>query len=101
MPDKPWAHITADFIVKLPLTRGFDLILVMCDRLTKMAYFIPMMEKMSAEGLVVLFWNHVWKLHGLPKSIIFDQEMQFVAGLMKELNRMLGIETKLLTAFHP
>jgi len=43
--DKPWVHITADFIVKLPLARGFDLILVLCDCLTKMAHFIPTTEK--------------------------------------------------------
>jgi len=71
-PDKPWAHITADFIVKLPLSRGYDSILVVYNRLTKMAHFIPMTEKTSAEGLAVLFWDHVWKLHGLPESIISD-----------------------------
>ena len=101
MPDKPWVHITADFIVKLPLSRGYDSILVVYDRLTKMAYFIPMTEKMSAEGLAVLFWDHVWKLHGLSESIISDRGAQFAAGLMKELNGMLEIETKLSTAFHP
>jgi len=99
-PDKPWAHIMADFIVKLPLSRGYNSILVVCDQLTKMVHFIPTIEKMSAEGLAVLFWDHVWKLHRLPESIISNQGAQFAAGLMKELNRMLGIETKLLTAFY-
>jgi len=42
-----------------PLARRFDLILVVCDHLTKMAHFIPMMEKTLAEGLVVLFRDHV------------------------------------------
>jgi len=60
-----------------------------------------MMEKTSVEGLAVLFWDHVWKLHGLPESIISDQGVQFAVGLIKELNRMLGIETKLSMAFHP
>jgi len=69
-PDKPWMHIMADFIVKLPLSRGYGSILVVCDRLMKMAHFIPTTEKMSAEGLAVLFRDHVWKLHGLPESII-------------------------------
>ena len=91
----------ADFIVKLPLSRGYDSILVVCDQLTKMAHFIPMTEKTLAEGLAVLFRDHVWKLHELPESIISDRGAQFVAGLMKELNEMLGIETKLSTAFHP
>jgi len=100
-PDKPWAHITADFIVKLPLSRGYDSVLVVCDRLNKMAHFIPTTEKMLAEGLIVLFRDHVWKLHGLPESIISDRGAQFVTGLIKELNGMLRIKTKLSTAFHP
>jgi len=72
-----------------------------CDRLTKIVHFIPATEKTSAEGLAVLFWDHVWKLHGLPESIISDRGAQFAAGLMKELSRMLGIETRLLMAFYP
>jgi len=67
----------------------------------KIAHFISMIEKTSAEGLAVLFRDHVWKLHGLSESIISDRGVQFVAGLMKELNGMLEIETKLSMAFHP
>ena len=93
-------HITADFITKLPLAQGYNVILVVCDRLTKMVHFIPTMEKTSAEGLARLFRDHVWKLHRLPESIISDRGAQFAANLMKELNQILGIETKLLTAFH-
>jgi len=43
----------------------------------------------------------VWKLHGLPESIISDRGMQFAAGMMKEVNNLLGIQTKLSTAYHP
>jgi len=63
--EKPWTYILADFITKLPLAQGYDSILVVVDRLTKMVYFIPTTEKMSAEGLARLFRNNVWKLHGL------------------------------------
>jgi len=100
-PEKPWTHIMADFITKLPLAQGYDAILVVCDRLTKMAHFIPTTDKTSAEGLARLFRDHVWKLHGLPESIISDRGAQFAANLMKELNQILGIETRLLTAFYP
>jgi len=99
--EKPWTHISADFITKLPLAQGYDSILVVVDRLTKMVYFIPTTEKTSAEGLARLFRDNVWKLHGLPESIILDRGPQFVAGLIKELNKMLGIKSKLSTAFHP
>jgi len=101
IPEKPWTHISADFITKLPLAQGYDSILVVVDRLTKMVHFIPTTEKTSAEGLVRLFRDNVWKLHRLPESIILDRGPQFAAGLMKELNGMLGIKSKLSTAFHP
>jgi len=66
-------HILADFITKLPLAQGYNSILVVVDQLTKMVYFIPTTEKTMAEGLVRLFRDNVWKLYGLPKSIILDQ----------------------------
>ena len=100
IPEKPWTHILADFITKLPLSQGYDSILVVVDRLTKMVHFIPTTEKMSAEGLARLFRDNVWKLHSLPESIISDRGPQFAAGLMWELNEMLGIKSKLSTAFH-
>jgi len=101
IPEKPWTHILADFITKLPLAQGYDSILVVVDQLTKMVHFIPTTEKTSVEGLAKLFRDNVWKLHGLLKSIISDRGPQFAAGLIRELNRMLGIESKLSTAFYP
>jgi len=101
IPEKAWTHISADFITKLPLAQGYDSILVVVDRFTKMAHFIPTTEKMSTKGLARLFRDNIWKLYGLPDSIISDRGPQYPAGIMKELNRMLGIETKLSTAFHP
>jgi len=66
-----------------------------------MAHFIATMEKTSAEGLAKLFRDQVWKLHGLPESIISDRGVQFAAGMIKELNNLLEIQTKLSTAYHP
>jgi len=66
-----------------------------------MAYFIATIEKMSAGGLAKLFRDHIWKLYRLPESIISDRGVQFVVGMMKELNNLLGIQTKLSMAYHP
>jgi hypothetical protein len=101
VPEKPWAHISTNFIVKLPESQGNDSILVVCDRFSKMAHFIPTTEMTTAKGLAKLFRDNVWKLHGLPESIISDRGPQFTAEFMKELNSMLGIQTKLSTAYHP
>ena len=101
IPEKLWIHISVDFITKLPLAQGYDSILVVVDQLTKMVHFIPTTEKTSAKGLARLFRDNVWKLHGLPESIILDRGPQFAVGLMRELNGMLGIESKLSMEFHP
>ena len=101
IPEKPWTHILVDFITKLPLAQGYDTILVVVDQLTKIVHFIPTTERTSAKGLARLFRDNVWKLHGLPKSIILDRGPQFVVGLIRELNKMLGIESKMFTVFYP
>ena len=100
IPKRSWIHISADFITKLPLVQGYNAILVVVDRLTKMVHFIPTTKETSVEDLARLFRDNMWKLHGLPKSIILDRGPQFVAGLMKELNRMLGIKSKISATFH-
>ena len=100
VPQKTWTHLTVDFIMKLPVVVGKDAVLVVCDQLSKMTYFVATMEETSAEGLARLFWDNVWKLHGLSESVVSDRGPQFAAELTKELNRMLGIKTKLLTIFH-
>jgi len=101
IPGRAWSHISADLITKLPLAQEYNSILVVVDRFTKMAYFVPTTEKTMAEGLARLFRDNVWQLHGLPKSIISDRGLQFAVGLIKELNALLGITTKLSIAFHP
>ena len=87
--------------MKLLVSKGHDLILVVCDRFSKMSHFVATTEKTMAEGLARMFRDNVWKLHGLPESMISDRGSQFVVGLTRELNKMLGIETMLSTAYHP
>ena len=100
-PERLWQHILVDFIMKLPVSKDYDSILVVCDRFSKMSHFVVTTEKTTAEGLARLFRDNVWKLHGLPESVILDKGPQFATGMTKELNKMLGIETKLSTAYHP
>ena len=101
VPKKPWTHLMVDFIMKLLVVVGKDAILVVCNRLSKMTHFVATTEGTLAEGLVRLFRDNVWKLHGLSESVVSDQGPQFAAELTKELNKMLGIETRLSTAFYP
>jgi len=90
--EKPWTHLT--------VVAGKDTILVVCNRLSKMTYFVVATEGTLAKGLARLFRDSIWKLHRLPESVVSDKGPQFAAELMKELNKMLEIEMRLLTAFH-
>jgi len=93
-------HLIVDFITKLPIVAEKDTILVVYNRLPKMTHFVATTEETLAERLVRLFRDNVWKLYGLPESVISDRGLQFAAELTRELNKMLGIETRLSIAFH-
>ena len=75
--------------MKLPVSKGYDSILVVCDRFSKISHFVVMTEKITVKGLARLFRDNVWKLHGLPESVISDRGPQFVAGMMRGLNKMI------------
>ena len=89
-----------DFITKLLLVVGIDVILVVCNRLSKIAHFVAVTEGMLVEDLARLFRDNMWKLHRLPESVISDRKPQFAVELTKKLNRMLGVKKKLSTSFH-
>jgi len=59
VPEKPWIHLTVDFITKLLLVAGKDAILVVYDRLSKITYFVATTEETLAEGLAKLFWDNI------------------------------------------
>ena len=100
VPEKPWTYLIVDFITKLLLVAGENAILVVCDRLSKIIYFVVTTEGISAKELARLFRDNMWKLYRLPESIVLDMRPQLAVEMTNELNVMLEIETKLLTVFH-
>ena len=83
--ESPWQDISLDFITHLPVSRGpeqYDSILVVVDRLTKMAHFIPTWMKGTAITVALQFFDHIVKHHGLPSSIVSDriQNLQVLFG---------------------
>ena len=71
--EKLWTYLTVNFITKLPVVVGKDVILVVCNRLSKMMHFVVTTERISAEGLARLFRDNMWKLYGLLESIVSDR----------------------------
>jgi len=76
------------------------MILVVYNRLLKIAHFIAITEGILAEELTKLFKDNIWKLYELQENIISDRKLQFVVELMKELNNMLEIKIMLSTTFY-
>jgi len=75
--EKPWTHLIVNFITKLLLVAEKDMILVVCNRLLKIAHFVVTTKETLAERLVILvrlFRDNIWKLHGLLENVIFDTE---------------------------
>ncbi|KAI5343688.1 hypothetical protein L3X38_011564 [Prunus dulcis] len=101
VPTRPWESLSMDFIVSLPKSEGCGSILVVVDRFTKYATFIPAPADCNAEEAARLFLKHVVKYWGIPKSIISDRDNRFTGKLWTELFRLLGSQLNFSTSFHP
>ncbi|GJV75080.1 reverse transcriptase domain-containing protein [Tanacetum coccineum] len=102
IPVWKWENITMDFVTKLPNTStGQDTIWVIVDRLTKSAHFLPMKETDSMEKLTRQYFKEVVARHGVPVSIISDQDSKFTSHFWKSLNEALGTQLDMSTAYHP
>jgi len=73
---------------------------VVYNKLSKMAHFVATIEETTAKELTRLFRDNIWKLYGLPETMISNRGLQFAVELTKGLNKILGIEIRLSTAFH-
>ncbi|KAI0994621.1 hypothetical protein K3495_g13560 [Podosphaera aphanis] len=98
---QPWQEISMDFVTGLPLSEGYDAIMVVVDRLTKMRHLIPCHTTVNSKDVAILYLNNVWKIHGLPTHVTSDRRTQFTANFWKNLCKHLGIQARMSTAFHP
>jgi hypothetical protein len=102
IPRGKWESVGMDFIVGLPCTRaGYDSIMVVIDRLSKMVHLIPTTITVKATEVAELFVQHVVKLHGVPKSIVSDRDHNFTSIFWQTVCQLFGIQQKMSTAFHP
>lgn len=90
-----------DFVTGLPWSEGYIAVLVVVDRLTKMCHLIPCLDTWTAEQLAELFLLHVFRLHGLPRSIVSDRGSLFNSKFWRALCKRLKIEARLSTPYHP
>jgi hypothetical protein len=91
-----------DFITGLPLTkRHKDMIWVIVDRLTKIAHFLVVNEKDSAEKLVEVYVREIFSKHGVPKKIVSNRGFVFTSIFWRELHTTLGSQLDFSTAYYP
>ena len=102
IPEYNWHSVSMDFITALPRTqRAKDAILVVVDRLSKMAHFIPTAKTAQAPQVADLFIQNVFRLHGLPKSIIFDRDQRFTGHFWQQVFAKLNVTLSMSSGDHP
>ena len=104
VPKRPWTDITLDFVTGLPECELKNAILMVVDCLAKERVYISCSDQdneTNAEAIAKMLLHNVWKRHKLPMSVVSDWEPQFVSAMWKALCKILKIDAKFLTMFHP
>ena len=98
-----WGSVSMDFITGLPKSgpQQHDAILVIVDRLIKMAHYIRTHESVTSEGTARVYFDNIFRLHGLPDSLVSDRGTQFTSGSSRALCKLVGITQNLSTSFQP
>ncbi|KAK8999763.1 hypothetical protein V6N11_065260 [Hibiscus sabdariffa] len=101
IPSKAWETITTDFIEGLPKSNSFNSILVVIDKFTKYAHFVPLSHPFTVLDVARKYLDNIYKLHGQPKVAISDRDKTFTSIFWKELMKQMGTTTLFSTAYHP
>ena len=101
IPHRPWQVIALDFKGPLPPSNFFNAVLVVTCKFTKRCHYIPTTMSVTSEKKTRLLIDHVFKLHGLPETIISDRDPRFTAGLWKAVFNAWGTKIAMSSSYHP
>ncbi len=101
-PEHRWESVSMDFIAPLSTTKsGHDAMMVVVDRLTKMIHAIPTTVTATAQQVARLYFDNVFRLHGLPTSVVSDRDPKFTSEFWSALSKLTGTHLAMSTANHP
>lgn len=101
VPTEPWRDLTMNFVEGLPASEGYEVIMVVVDRFTKYAHFVPLRHPFTAATVARAFWDNIIKLHGVPHSIVSDRDKIFTSAMWRALLEAAGTKLSYSTAYHP
>ena len=90
-----------DFIEELPMSNGYNSILVIVDRASKQAIFLPTHTSITSEQLAELFVIHVFSKHGVPNHVTSDRGSEFVSAFFRALGQALSMKLHFTSGYHP
>jgi hypothetical protein len=101
IPDSAWQVISMDFVEGLPLSKSFNCILVVVDLFTKYGHFVPLRHPFTAAMVAQIFMDTIYRLHGLPLSIVSDRDRIFTSHFWSELFKLAGVQLCRSMAYDP
>ncbi|KAK3545018.1 hypothetical protein QTP86_033218 [Hemibagrus guttatus] len=100
-PQRPWSHLSVDFLTDLPNSGGFTMVMVVVDRFSKACKLIPLKGSPTAMQTAEAMFQHVFWNFGLPEDIVSDRGSQFTSRVWRSLYEQLGINVSLSSGYHP
>jgi hypothetical protein len=101
VPTQAWQAISMDFVEGLPSSGQYNTILVVVDRLTKYGHFVSLRHPFTALTVAQAFMSNVYRLHGMPESIVSDRDRIFTNNIWRELFRLSGTQLQMSSSYHP
>lgn len=88
VPSRAWIVVSLNFMEGLPKSEGYDVIMLVIDKFTKYAHFLALAHPYNVVQVAKMYFNQIYRLHGLPQALISDRDKDFTSSLWQELFKL-------------